>query len=162
MMSNRELFLVGFLTCFVLIMIALYFQHIEGLAPCLLCFFQRLAFITMGIFFLIGFIRNPQNLEKKVLGILIMLSGILGISIAGRHVWLQNLPPGQVPECSLGLEFMWENFSLQELLETVLRGNGECAEIAWMLFGITMPKWSFIWLLILTFLSFFILFRRES
>jgi len=159
MLSDRALFFAGFLGCLALILIALYFQHIEGLEPCPLCIFQRGAFIAMGIFFLIGFIHHAG---KKVYGTLITLSGVIGMGIAGRHLWLQNFPADQVPECGPGLEFMWQAFPLQKFLATVLQGSGECAEISWMLFGITMPGWSLIWLLILTFLSLFILFRRAG
>ena len=158
--SFRFLSLVGFIACFLLIAIALYFQHVEGLDPCPLCIFQRVAFISMGCVFLIAFLHNPKSWFKKVYALLACLSGVFGISIAARHVWLQNLPEDQVPECGPGLEFMMDALPFQKMLETVLKGSGECADVHWTLFSISMPGWSLIWLIILTLLGLRILFQR--
>ena len=160
-MSNRILFLAGFGLCTLLIAIALYFQYSAGLEPCPLCIFQRVAFIVMGVVFLIGFLHNSRGAMRRVYGALATLVGITGAAIAGRHVWLQNLPEDQVPECGPGLEFMLEALPFQKMLETVLKGSGECAEVLWTLFGISMPGWSLIWLVLLTLLALVITFRRR-
>ena len=160
-MSNRILFLAGFGLCTLLIVIALYFQYSAGLEPCPLCIFQRVAFIVMGVVFLIGFLHNSRGAMRRVYGALATLVGVTGAAIAGRHVWLQNLPEDQVPECGPGLEFMLEALPFQKMLETVLKGSGECAEVLWTLFGISMPGWSLIWLVMLTLLALVITFRRR-
>ena len=98
---------------------------------------------------------------RRIYGVLATLVGATGVAIAGRHVWLQNLPEDQVPECGPGLEFMLEALPFQKMLETVLKGSGECAEVLWTLFGISMPGWSLIWLVLLTLLALFITFRRR-
>ena len=56
---------------------------------------------------------------------------------------------------------MLEALPFQKMLETVLKGSGECAEVLWTLFGISMPGWSLIWLVLLTLLALFITFRRR-
>ena len=160
-MSNRTLFLAGFGLCTLLIVIALYFQYSAGLEPCPLCIFQRVAFIIMGVSFLIGFLHNSRGVMRRIYGALAALVGATGVAIAGRHVWLQNLPEDQVPECGPGLEFMLEALPFQKMLETVLKGSGECAEVLWTLFGISMPGWSLIWLVLLTLLALFITFRHH-
>ena len=160
-MSNRILFLAGFGLCTLLIVIALYFQYSAGLEPCPLCIFQRVAFIVMGVVFLIGFLHNSRGAMRRVYGALATLVGITGVAIAGRHVWLQNLPEDQVPECGPGLEFMLEALPFQKMLETVLKGSGECAEVLWTLFGISMPGWSLIWLVLLTLLALVITIRHR-
>ena len=159
-MTNRILSLTGFITCTALIAIALYFQHVEGLDPCPLCIFQRVAFITMGAVFLICFLHNPQGIGRKLYGLLAGISGLIGIGIAARHVWLQNLPADQVPECGPGLDFMLEVFPFTKMLETVFKGSGECAEVSWTLAGISMPGWSLIWLVMLTGLAVGLVVRR--
>ena len=88
------------------------------------------------------------------------MAALLGAAVAGRHVWLQNLPAEQVPECGPGLEFMLEAFPLRKMFELVLRGSGECAEVQWALFGLSMPAWSLLWLVVLALLCGFITMRR--
>lgn len=152
-MNYRSLCLSGFLVCLLLIAAAMYFQHVEGLEPCPLCIFQRVAFIVLGVIFLVAGLHNPRGLLRRVYAVLAMTAGAAGAAIAGRHVWLQNIPEDQVPECGPGLEFMLEVLPFQTMIKNVLRGSGECAEVVWTLFGLSMPTWSLIWLVALTLLA---------
>ena len=159
-MTTRPLFLAGFLLCAALIAAAVYFQYAAGLEPCPLCIFQRVAFIAVGVILLAGFLHNPRGWGRRVYGGLAGVAALFGAAVAGRHLWLQNLPEGQVPECGPGLAFMLEAFPLQKALGLILRGSGECAEVQWALLGLTMPGWSLVWLVGLVGLSGFILVRR--
>ena len=159
-MTTRPLFLAGFLLCAALIAAAVYFQYAAGLEPCPLCIFQRVAFIAVGVILLAGFLHNPRGWGRRVYGGVAGVAALLGAAVAGRHLWLQNLPEGQVPECGPGLAFMLEAFPLQKALGLILRGSGECAEVQWALLGLTMPGWSLVWLVGLMGLSGFILVRR--
>ena len=159
-MSSRLPFLSGFLVCMALIAIALYLQQVEGLEPCPLCILQRIAFIAMGICFFVAFVHNPSHRGRRVYGALVTLFGLFGIAIAGRHVWLQNIPAAQVPECGPGLEYLWETIPLTQFLQTVFQGSGECAEIAWQFLWLTMPEWSLVWLAALTVFSMRIMLHR--
>lgn len=160
-MPNRFLAFFGFLLSAILIAVALYFQHHDGLDPCPLCIFQRVAFIAVGITFFIAFVHNPRGIGLRIYGFFAGIFGLLGAAIAARHVWLQNVPEDRVPECGPGLEFMLEAFPFKKVLETVLKGSGECAEVHWTLFGISMPGWGLIWLLILTILALVLLLRKS-
>jgi disulfide bond formation protein DsbB len=160
-MSTRLVSFFGFATCAFLIAFALYFQHVDGLEPCPLCIFQRIAFIAMGLVFLACLVQNPIGFGRTIYGLLAMLSGLVGAAIAGRHVWLQNLPEDQVPECGPGLAFMLDAFPFQKVIETVLKGSGECAEVSWTFLGLTMPGWSLVWLILLTLLSMVLAFSRS-
>ena len=159
--SHRFACLVGALLCAALIATALYFQYAAGLEPCPLCILQRVAFMVVGLVLLLGFLHNPRGWGRRVYGGLAGVAALLGAAVAARHLWLQNLPPGQVPECGPGLTFMLEAFPLQKALGLILRGSGECAEVQWTLLGLTMPGWSLVWLLGLALLSLFIAFRRS-
>ena len=68
-----------------------------------------------------------------------------GMAIAGRHVWLQNLPLDEVPDCGMGLNYMLDTLPFTQVLREVFYGSGECAEIGWTFLGLTMPGWTFIW-----------------
>lgn len=120
---------------------ALYTQHGLGLEPCPLCVFQRVAVIALGIVFLLAFLHGPKPVGLRVYGLLAAVAGLVGVSIAGRHVWLQNLPPDQVPACGPGLDFMLDTFGLGEVVGMVLSGSGECANVDWSFLGLTMPAW---------------------
>ena len=52
--SFRSQFLLGFVACVGLLAYAIYLQLHEGLEPCNLCIFQRLAFAGLGLVFLLG------------------------------------------------------------------------------------------------------------
>ena len=121
---------------------ALYAQYQLFLDPCPLCIFQRIAVIGMGIafLFLAAHDPNPGRARRVYLG-LFGLSTLFGIAVAGRHVWLQNLPPDKVPSCGPGLGYMLDNFPLGDALKMVFTGSGECASIDWSLLGLSMPAW---------------------
>lgn len=142
--TQRRLFLLGFLLCVMLIATALVFQHVMGLEPCPLCIFQRVFVIALGATMLAAAIHDPRIVGRRVYAALTVSLGVLGIIVAGRHVWLQNLPADQVPDCGPGLEYMLEAFPLSEALELVFRGSGECAEVQWVFLGLSIPGWTLV------------------
>jgi len=152
MFSKRILNLMGALSCAGLMAYALYAQYQLQLDPCPLCIFQRLAVIALGLIFMVAALHNPGPGGSKVYAVLVLAAGGAGAFVAGRHVWLQNLPPDQVPSCGPGLDFMLESFPVQEVLEMVLTGSGECASLDWSLLGLSMPAWV---LIAVSFLSIF-------
>ncbi|MCK5355437.1 MAG: disulfide bond formation protein B, partial [Methyloprofundus sp.] len=77
-----------------------------------------------------------------------------------RHVWLQNLPPEEVPECSPGLSYIFENFPLTETLKLMLNGTGECADVLWTFLGLSIPGWTFVAFIGLAGLSLFQLINK--
>ncbi len=138
--SPRLVNLAGFLFCAGLMAYALYAQYVLQLDPCPLCIFQRVAVIILGCVFLLAAVHNPGRSGRLSYAVL-LLAGGAGIFVAGRHVWLQNLPPDKVPACGPGLDFMLESFPALEVLEMVLTGSGECATVDWSLLGMSMPAW---------------------
>jgi disulfide bond formation protein DsbB len=121
---------------------ALYAEHILLMEPCPLCIFQRIAVIGMGLAFLLLAIHNPKpGWVKRIYLGLLGLAGAGGIVVAGRHVWLQSLPPDEVPSCGPGLGYMLGNFPFADALKMVFTGSGECADVAWSLLGLSMPAW---------------------
>lgn len=154
-------FLVA-LSCAALLGYALYVQHVDFLDPCPLCIFQRVAFMWIGGVALIAFLHNPGSTGRWVYTTLVSLGGIAGMAIAGRHVWLQNLPPEQVPECGQGLNYMIDNMPFTDVLNQVLKGSGECASIDWTFLGQSMPMWSLIWYIGLTLVTIIVTARANA
>lgn len=151
MISKRMMNLAGLLACMGLMAYALYAQYQLLLSPCPLCIFQRLSVIALGLIFLLAFVHNPwRQGMSRLYALLILIAGGTGAFVAGRHVWLQNLPAEKVPACGPGLDFMLEAFPVLEVLDMVLTGSGECASVDWSLLGLTMPAWVLIAVTILT------------
>jgi disulfide bond formation protein DsbB len=140
--SRRSANSLGFMVCALGLGYAYFVQVGQGVEPCPLCIFQRLALLAVGLLFLLAALHNPQDWGAKVYGVLIDLAATVGLLIAGRHVWIQNLPPEEAPRCGPGLDYMLQNFPLGEALREVLTGSGECAKVDWTLLGLSMPVWN--------------------
>lgn len=138
---------------------ALYTQYFEGLKPCPLCVTQRGFYLLAGLVALIAAIHNRR---ARIYGGLVTLAAIGGASVAGRQVWLQHLPADQVPACGPDLSYMLETFPLSEVLLTLFRGDGNCAEVVWQFLGLSMPEWSLIWFVILAAAGLWLVLRRRT
>ncbi len=99
---------------------SLYFSEIMGLAPCLLCWYQRIALYPLVVIFAVG-IAKRDNQAWSYAGPLI----ILGILLAAYHVaMVQGLVNEPLISCTSGVS---------------------CAQVTWNLFGfITIPFLSFL------------------
>lgn len=146
--SFRTLFLAVLVCCISLLGFGLYLQHIVHLEPCPLCVLQRVAFVAVGMTAMLAFVHNPGVLGRMAYGLLIILFSLAGAAVAGRNVWLQSLPPDQVPECGPGLEYMLEAFPLSKALPMVFQGSGECAKVEWTMLGLSIPAWALGWFVI--------------
>lgn len=123
----------------------LYLQLFRGLEPCPLCVFQRVAMIATGLVFLAAALHAPRGGGARSLyTILGLASAGGGGAIAARHVWLQSLPPDQVPACGPTLDYLFDIMPLHQVLATVLKGDGNCAIIDARFLGLSLPAWSFV------------------
>ena len=152
--------LAGFAACAALMAYALYAEHKLLLAPCPLCVFQRVAVIALGIVFLLAALTPARRSLRIAQAGLIGLIAAAGAGIAGRHVWLQSLPPDRVPACGPGLDYMIDSFPLSEAMRLVFSGSGECAVADWHFLGLSMPAWVLISVAILGMLGVWNNLRR--
>jgi disulfide bond formation protein DsbB len=147
LLTHRNVNLAGFLACVAMMLYALYAQEFLNLPPCPLCVFQRVAVIAVGVLFLIAALHNPGTMGRRIYAAGVVLAALAGCGVAARHIWLQNLPPEQIPACGPGLDFMLDTFPLADVFGMVFTGSGECAEISWLFLGLSMPAWVLIGLL---------------
>ena len=159
--SYRVCFAVGFLICVGLLGYALYAEHVLGMIPCPLCVFQRIAFVVMGIFFLLGALHAPRGGGRWFYTGGVLLGALGGVAVAGRHLWLQALPADQVPSCGPGLNYMLDAFPFAKVLKLVFTGSGECAKIEPVL-GLPMPFWTLLWFVLLAVWALRASARRRS
>lgn len=141
-LNFRILSAAGFLACIGGLAFALYLQHYKGYEPCPMCIFQRVAMLASGIFFLAGALHGPKAAGRWVYAALAGLSAVAGALIAARHVWLQNLPEDQRPSCGPTLDYLMDMMPLKEVVEFVLRGDGNCAKIDAQWLGFSLPFWT--------------------
>lgn len=154
MFSYRSLAFLGLAICITSMLFAvLYLERTLFLDPCPLCILDRVVIICLGVVFLIAFLHGPRTIFTKVYGVLCILLSSIGIGLASRHIWLQNLPKDQVPECGPDLYFMLDTLPLFETLKKTLTGSGSCADISWTFADLTIPEQTLILFVILLILS---------
>lgn len=159
--SFRAMFLAVLASCLGVLGFGLYLQHGLHLEPCPLCILQRIAFICVGLTALLAYLFNPGIVGRMFFGLLTALFSAAGAGVAARNIWLQHLPPDQVPECGPGLGYLIDAFPLAKALPMVLKGSGECAEVAWTMLGLSIPAWALGWFLVFFMAGVAAMFLRE-
>jgi disulfide bond formation protein DsbB len=127
------------LTAFGLELSALYFQYVMGLAPCIMCIYQRTA--LWGIFFagIIGSLGNKNSVLRLIAFALWGVSAIWGLLIALEHVEIQSATMSFLYSCEFIPNFpSWA--PLHEWLPSLFEATGDCGDINWHFFGHTMPQ----------------------
>ncbi|MGB0545114.1 MAG: disulfide bond formation protein B [Candidatus Pseudothioglobus sp.] len=160
--TSRQINLVIFLIVGSLLGYAAYSMKILGLEPCTLCITQQFFYCLIGISSFVSFLQNPGVTISRVYSFFISLFAIAGIWISGRQIWLQGLPEDEVPLCGPPLEYIIDVFPFADVLNALFMGDGNCAEIPWQFLGLSMAGWSFIWFLVIFFLSVISLIKSRA
>jgi disulfide bond formation protein DsbB len=144
-LNYRNAMILGAAACvFAMLFAVIVLQKVLGLEPCPMCIFQRVAMSTAALFFVLGALHNPKGWGRFVYAELAFLAAAIGAGIAARHVWLQNLPPDQVPACGPTLGYLLNFLPLTEVVTMILKGDGNCAKIEGQWLGITLPGWTLV------------------
>ena len=140
--STNKVYGLVFAVSLSLIIIALFFEYILLLEPCLLCYAQRYSVYLLLIFSLIALSHRNHSLSffRMYLSAFSFVV-IAGASFSIRQLYLQGLPKEQVPSCGPDLEYLLESLPLLDVLLKITQGDGNCAEVAWSFLGISMPGW---------------------
>jgi disulfide bond formation protein DsbB len=138
--GNRNLFWLIVLATATAMASALYLQYVVGLVVCPLCLTQRVFFVAAGTIAFVAALHNPGHIGRRIYAFLGLLMTAGGIGFAGRHIWLQYLPPEEVPACGPSLEYMLETLPFAETFKVLLMGDGNCAETLWTLLGLSIPE----------------------
>ncbi|WP_043528830.1 disulfide bond formation protein B [Litchfieldella xinjiangensis] len=157
--SVRQASVAGLLFCVLMMAVALFLEHVMGLEPCPLCIFQRVAVLATAAVLAVAALHNPKGRWGILYGVLGLVGVAGGIAVAGRHVWLQSLPPDQVPSCGPGLDYMMDVLPMRDVLTHVLTGSGECADIDFLFLGLSLPAWTLVGFVVLGLFPLAILVR---
>lgn len=111
---------------------ALGFQHLGGLAPCEMCYWQRYAHVAVVAIALLALLTGRRALLALAIIAMVVAAG-LGLYHAGVELkWWQGLTACTAPPVASGNLF-------EEMLGKPLV---RCDEIPWSLLGISMAGWN--------------------
>jgi len=120
---------------------ALASQYWGGLQPCVLCYYQRYAYLAAAAFGLAGLIAGPQTGARRAAVVLAGLAFLTGAAIAAFHVGVEQHWWRGTSECHAPV--FDPNASIADLRKQLLETNFvPCDEVQWSLFGISMPGYN--------------------
>ena len=165
-LNSKRFFVLLGATSLGLIIVALLFEHMLLLEPCLLCYAQRACVYLVILLSLVGFLHKNQSLIifRSYISLAIAII-VCGISLSIRQLYLQNLPLEQVPTCGPDIDYLFETLPILEVFMLAIRGDGNCAEVLWSFLGISIPGWllvAFVALFIYAMVSLFISKKLHS
>jgi disulfide bond formation protein DsbB len=117
---------------------ALVSQHVFSMEPCPWCVLQRLLFLAIGVFALLGLVwRGPAG--GRVAGTFAFLLAVCGIASA---LW-QQLVAAKSASCNLTLaDRVIGATQLDRLVPDVFEARASCADAAVSLLGVPYAYWS--------------------
>jgi disulfide bond formation protein DsbB len=139
---GRIAYLLGFVASFGLVGLALFMQTRYHLEPCPLCISQRIAFMVLGLLFLLAALHNPKSRMRYVHALLQIIAALTGAAIALRHIWIQANPDKVMSECGAGFDYLIHTFPASRAIELIFKGTGECSVIDFTFLGLTIPQMS--------------------
>lgn len=161
-LTSRSLFLAIAVACALLMGYALYAEHVQGYLPCMLCMVQRVFVCLAGAIALIAAIHAPRATGRRIYGVLTALAAAGGAYVAGRHVYLQQLPPEQLDGCAPSFEYALENYEAIQFLRTIFIRDQDCGVIDWTFLGLSMPMWTLACFIIIAIVALVAGFRRSA
>jgi disulfide bond formation protein DsbB len=140
----RGEFILGLVACAAILGVALYMEFTMGLDPCMLCMSQRFVYLAIAFVFMMGALHNPYFGGHRRYGFVLFLLSLTGLALATRQLYLQSLPADLVPACGPSFSYMVDAFPFTEVLITMIKGSGSCAEVQWSFLGLSIAGWSFV------------------
>jgi protein dithiol:quinone oxidoreductase len=123
---------------FGVVVVALVSQHAFEMQPCPWCVLQRLIFLAIAVFAVLGLVwRGPAG--SRVAGTFALLLAVAGIAAA---LW-QHFVAAKSASCNLTLaDRVMSASQLDRLLPDVFEARASCADAAVNLFGLPYAIWS--------------------
>jgi disulfide bond formation protein DsbB len=120
---------------------ALASQYWGDLQPCVLCIYQRYAYLGAAAFGLLGLIAGPRTGARRAAVALAGLAFLTGAAIAAFHVGVEQQWWRGTAECHAPA--FDPNASIAELRKQLLGTRFiPCDEVPWSLFGISMAGYN--------------------
>jgi disulfide bond formation protein DsbB len=136
---SRASWQILFLSAAILIGIALFFQHIMGYQPCVMCIYQRTAVFGILIASLLPLFHN-SFLVRIVAYAIWGTSAVKGYVLASEHKDILFSENSFLVPCPVEPEFP-SYLKLHEWIPDVFAAPGSCLENTWQFFGMGMAEW---------------------
>ncbi|MDE1186949.1 disulfide bond formation protein DsbB [Erwiniaceae bacterium L1_54_6] len=135
---GRGAWLLLALTALALELTALFFQHVMGLQPCVMCIYERCALFGVMGAGIVGAIA-PKTPLRWVALLIWLYSAIEGLRLSWEHTMIQ-LHPNPFVTCDFAARFpSW--LPLDKWLPAVFVAHGDCSELGWTFLTWSMPQW---------------------
>jgi disulfide bond formation protein DsbB len=141
MNDSEALALCALALCGALVASAQVMEHAFGYVPCPLCLMQRAWLLLAGLCTAAGLMHDPR---WGIYPLLTAGSALAGGGFAIRQLWLQSLPPDQVPDCGAPIDYQIQNFPMLDVLRAMTQGTGDCAKVDWSFLGLSFAGWSLV------------------
>ena len=136
--SNAALFAFVAVASFGAVIAALFSQHRYAMEPCPWCVLQRLIFVAIGAFAVLGLVWRGAA-GSRVAGTFALLLAVAGVSAA---LW-QQFVAAKSASCNLTLaDRIMSATQLDRLLPDVFEARASCADAAVSLLGVPYAIWA--------------------
>lgn len=136
---TRSAWQLLFLSGAILMAAALYFQHVVGLEPCVMCIYQRTAVVGIMLAGLLPVISNIF-LVRMVAYAVWGTSAVKGYVLASEHKDILFSENAFFVPCPVEPQFP-SFMPLHEWLPDVFGAPGSCLENTWQFFSMGMAEW---------------------
>jgi disulfide bond formation protein DsbB len=144
--DSEALALCALALCGALVAGAQVMEHVFGYVPCPLCLMQRVWLLLAGLCTAAGLMDDPR---RGIYPLLTAGSAVAGAGFSIRQLWLQSLPPEQVPACGAPIDYQIQNFPLLDVLRAMTEGTGDCAQVDWSFLGLSFAGWALVGFLLI-------------
>lgn len=118
------------------VLVSLFAQHVWGLRPCILCSYERYAYIAMGILALLA-LYFPSRLFSLRWGILIVV--LIGALISFYHVGIEQHWWVGFSKCNI--QPLPSGATMEEIRAHIMN-SVRCDEAQFKIFGFTAAFWN--------------------
>ncbi|WP_417695339.1 disulfide bond formation protein B [Pseudomonas sp.] len=153
---SRFLFFMASIAAALVFGIASYLEYAVGLTPCSLCVLQRLCLMLFLMNCLAACLHGPAQKGSIFYGAMGLVFASSGLTLAWRQVLVQGDSLEQLPDC---IDHLKAVSSWWGAVHRVLEGAIDCASITWTLFDLSLPEWSLLFFLAVSFVMSYLLLR---
>lgn len=120
------------------IIVSLFAQHVVGLRPCILCFYERYAYIAMGILALGALYLASwlPFLRWIILGTILVGAGISFYHVGIEQHWWVGFSKCNIQPVPVG--------ATMEEIRAHIMNSVRCDEAQFKIFGMTAAFWNFV------------------
>ena len=138
--TRKSLWLILLMSTLALQAIALYFQYVLELLPCVKCINQRAALYGVLLSALLGLCFSHRTIIRFISTLGWAVFSLLGSYQSYLHVDAQLNPHPLFSSCDIA-PFFPHWMPLDQWLPVLFKANGDCGNIDWQFLSLSMPQW---------------------